>query len=219
MPLIQILIVLVIVGVILLLMSIYIQMQSNRRRDRKPIISNIIDNLRRIFQILNEQSKKVERETGLTGPQLWAIKTINENSPIKVSDLANKLYLHITTVIGIIDHLEKQDLVKICPSKDNYRVVCIELTAKGNDLVKLAPEIAQGLLVSGLEEISANNLIEIDRAMKPLVKILCAQKTPPKLILSSEVNLPMHPWLVAAAIVKLSRHDKRSRSTTGTLSA
>ena len=213
MPLLQVLIVLVVVGVILLLINIYIQMQANGMRDKKPIISNIIDNLRRVFQILNEQSKKVERETGLTGPQLWAIKTINERSPINISDLANKLYLHPISVIGIVDLLEKQDLVKRRSSKDDYRVVWIELTAKGNDLVKSAPEIAQGLLVSGLEEISANNLIEIDRSMKQLVKIFGAQKTPPKLILSTEVNVPIPPWNVEVASMRLSRHVKRSRTT------
>jgi len=159
-------------------------------RDKKPIISDIIDNLRRVFQILNEQSKKVERETGITGPQLWAIKTINESSPVNVSDLANKLYLHPTTVVGIIDRLEKQDLVKRQRSKEDRRVVLIELTAKGNDLLKSAPEVAQGLLVAGLEQITANNLIEIDTSMKHLVKIFGAQKTLPKLILSTEVNLP-----------------------------
>jgi DNA-binding MarR family transcriptional regulator len=213
MSLLQVLIVLVVVGVILLLINIYIQMQANGMRDKKPIISNIIDNLRRVFQILNEQSKKVERETGLTGPQLWAIKTINERSPINISDLANKLYLHPISVIGIVDLLEKQDLVKRRPSKDDYRVVWIELTAKGNDLVKSAPEVAQGLLVSGLEEISANNLIEIDRSMKHLVKIFGAQKTPPKLILSTEVNVPIPPWNVEVASMRLSRHVKGSRTT------
>jgi MarR family transcriptional regulator, organic hydroperoxide resistance regulator len=169
--------------------------------DKKPTISNIIDNLRRVFQILNEQSKKVEKETGLTGPQLWAIKTINERSPINVSDLANKLYLHPTTVIGIIDRLEKQNLVKRRRSKDDRRVVWIELTAKGNDLVKSAPEVAQGLLVSGLEDISANNLIEIDRSMRHLVKIFGAQEIPPKLILSAEVNAPRN-----SNIKKLNKH-------------
>lgn len=159
-------------------------------RDEKLIISIIIDNLRRVFQILNEQSKKVERETGLTGPQLWTIKTINENSPIKVSDLANKLYLHPTTVVGIIDRLEKHHFVKRRRSKDDRRVVWIELTSKGKELLKSAPEVVQGLLVSGLEEISTNSLIAIDRAMKRLVKIVGAQKMSPKLILSHEVNMP-----------------------------
>lgn len=153
------------------------------------IISDIIDNLRRVFQILNEQSKKVERETGLTGPQLWAIKTINEHSPVRVSDLANKLYLHPATVIGIIDRLEKQNLAQRRRSKDDRRVVWVELTEKGNRLLKSAPEVAQGLLVSGLEKISGNNLMEIDKSMKTLVRIFGAQKTPPKLILSNELNI------------------------------
>jgi hypothetical protein len=37
--------------------------------NKKLIIPNIIDNLRRVFQILNEQSIKVGKETGLTSPQ------------------------------------------------------------------------------------------------------------------------------------------------------
>ena len=49
--------------------------------------------LLKYLQALNEQSKKVEKETGITGPQLWAIKVINESAPIKVSELANRLYL------------------------------------------------------------------------------------------------------------------------------
>lgn len=159
-------------------------------RDKNQKISDIIDNLRRVFQILNEQSKKVEKETGITGPQLWAIKVINEYAPINVSDLANRLYLHPATVIGIIDRLEKQNLAKRRRSKQDRRVVWIELTTKGNDLVKSAPEVAQGLLVAGLEELSSNNIVEIDRSMRCLVKIFGAQTIPPKLIRSDEVNLP-----------------------------
>ncbi len=158
--------------------------------ETKPAISNIIDNLRRIFQILNEQSKKVKKDTGLTGPQLWTIKVINENAPINLSDLAGQLYLHSTTVVGIVDRLEKQDLVKRMRSKDDRRKVLIDLTAKGKSLIADAPEVAQGLLVAGLEELRENSIVEIDRSMRRLVKIFGAQKVPPRLILSSEVNLP-----------------------------
>jgi DNA-binding MarR family transcriptional regulator len=158
--------------------------------DKSTKISNIIDNLRRIFQILNEQSKKVENETGLTSPQLWAIKVINEHSPVKVSQLASRLYLHPATVVGIIDRLETHKLVKRRRCLDDRRVVWIELTEKGNELVKSAPEVAQGLLVAGLEGLSSGNIVGIDRSMRQFVKIFGAQKIPPKLILSSEVNLP-----------------------------
>lgn len=158
--------------------------------ENKPTISNIIDNLRRVFQILHEQSKKVEKETGLTGPQLWAIKVIHENAPLNLSDLANRLYLHSTTVVGIVDRLETHNFVKRTRSKNDRRMVSIELTTKGKDLIKNAPKVAQGLLVAGLEELPATHLVEIDKSMRQLVKIFGAQKIPPQLILSPEVNLP-----------------------------
>lgn len=153
-------------------------------------ISDIIDNVRRIFQILHEQSKQVEKNTGLTGPQLWAIKIINENKSINLSELAHRIYLHPTTVVGIVDRLEKHDLVRRTRSRSDRRMISIELTEKGESLVKDSPEVAQGLLAAGLEELPPNQLEEIDRSMKSLVKIFGAQKIPPKLIHSSEISLP-----------------------------
>ena len=41
-------------------------------------IAEIIDNLRKAFQAVNEYSKKAEGQTGLTGPQLWTIKVVAE---------------------------------------------------------------------------------------------------------------------------------------------
>src|SRR5512144_1828007 len=123
---------------------------------RAEIVAEIIDNLRRVFQVVNEQSKKAERETGLTGPQLWAIKTIAQEAPIMVSEIARNMYLHPATVVGILDRLEKQGLVARIRSTEDRRVVRVELTGQGRALVKKAPEVAQGLLVAGLEKLGAN---------------------------------------------------------------
>jgi MarR family transcriptional regulator, organic hydroperoxide resistance regulator len=154
------------------------------------MVAEIIDNLRRVFQVVNEQSKKVERETGLTGPQLWAIKIIAESAPIKVSDLARRMYLHPATVVGILDRLEGRGLVMRTRSLEDRRVVEIDLTEQGKELVTQSPEVVQGLLVKGLEPLSDEKLIHISDGLEQLVKILGAKEIPPKLILSTEVNLP-----------------------------
>jgi len=151
-------------------------------------VSEILDNMRRVFQVVNEQSKKVERETGLTGPQLWAIKTIAQGAPIMVSEIARQMYLHPATVVGILDRLEKQDLVTRVRSNEDRRVVRVELTAKGAALVKKAPEVAQGLLVSGLERLPITRLKNIAEGLDQLVALLGAQGIPPQLMLSPEVN-------------------------------
>jgi MarR family transcriptional regulator, organic hydroperoxide resistance regulator len=153
-------------------------------------VADIIDNIRRVFQVVNEYSKKAERETGLTGPQLWAIKVIAESASIKVSDLARRLYLHPATVVGILDRLETRGLVARTRSQEDRRVVEIDLTGQGKELVLKSPEVAQGLLVKGLETLPSRNLSKISDSLKQLVKILGAQEIPPQLILSHEVNAP-----------------------------
>lgn len=154
-------------------------------------VSEIIDNLRRVFQVVNEHSKRAKKSTGLTGPQLWAIKTIAQGSPIMVSELARQMYLHPATVVGILDRLEKQNLVLRVRSKEDRRVVRVELTDKGEALVKKAPTVAQGLLVEGLSTLSENRLRTIASGLSEMVKILGAQGIPPQLILSPEVNKPV----------------------------
>jgi len=129
-------------------------------------------------------------QTGITGPQLWAIKMIAESSPVQVSELARRMYLHPATVVGILNRLEEQGLVLRMRTREDRRVVDVDLTPEGKALVARAPEVAQGLLASGLEVLPAQRLLDIASSLDQLVQILGAQEVPPHLILSPEVNVP-----------------------------
>lgn len=153
-------------------------------------VAGIIDDLRRVFQVVNEYSKKAEKETGLTGPQLWAIKVISDSSAMKVSELARRMYLHPATVVGILDRLESRSLVARTRSTEDRRVVHVDLTEKGKDLVTQAPEVVQGLLVQGLERLPKDELLNIATGLEQLVKIVGAQEMPPKLMNSPCYNVP-----------------------------
>ncbi len=85
--------------------------------DQSELIADTIDNLRRVFQVIQEYSKKVEHTTGLTSPQLWAIKALAEGAPMMVSELARRMYLHPATVVGVLTRLEAHDLIKKTRSK------------------------------------------------------------------------------------------------------
>ena len=154
------------------------------------VVSEIIDNIRRVFQVVHEQSKKAKSKTGITGPQLWAIKLIKELSPVRVSDLARSMYIHPATAVGILDRLELNGFVVRKRSQEDKRVVRVELTGKGEKLVVDAPQVAQGLLVVGLERLTLKRLKAISSALDELVIILGAQELPPQMILSPEVNIP-----------------------------
>lgn len=164
--------------------------KRSRMQPTPALVAEIIDNLRRVFQVVNEQSKRVERETGLTGPQLWAIKVIAENAPIKISELARRMYLHPATIVGIVDRLEKRGLVERERCSKDRRVVHVGLTDAGRQVVVTSPEVAQGLLVRGLEVLPDVELRTIAGGFERMVKILGAQEIPPHLLLSPEVNVP-----------------------------
>jgi DNA-binding MarR family transcriptional regulator len=157
-------------------------------QNKHNVMSNIMDNIRRVFQILNEQSQRIKQETGLTGPQLWAIGVIHEHGPINISNIAKRMYLHPTTVLGIIDRIEARGLVSRNRSKDDRRVIWLELTQAGKDLVQSVPEVVQGLLWARLEGIALNDLAEIDEGIGHLVKIFGVQEMPPKPMLSLEME-------------------------------
>ena len=154
------------------------------------LVAGIIDDIRRIFQVLSEQSRRIEYETNLTGPQLWVVKMLEETSPMKVSELARRMYLNPTTMVGLLDRLESRNLVTRTRSEKDRRVVHINLTDQGRELVKNSPEVVQSLLVKGLEAHTAQKLFRMSEELNDVVKILGVQEVPPKLIMSPEINLP-----------------------------
>jgi len=158
------------------------------RRDRE--IADVLDNLRRVFKVVHRYSKRAEKVGGMTGPQLWAMKVLAESAPLRVTDLARRMYLHPSTVVGILDRLEQRDLATRTRSEEDHRVVTVALTVKGKETVAKVPQIAQGLLLDGLKGLSDVDLSTASEGLRMLVGILGMEGMPPPLLLSPEVNMP-----------------------------
>jgi DNA-binding MarR family transcriptional regulator len=164
--------------------------RAGMETERKRRIAGVFDNLRRVVQVVHGYSNRARRVRGLTGPQHWAIKVISGSAPIRVSDLARQMYLHPSTVVGILDRLEAKGLAVRVRSKRDHRVVEVELTDTGKAIAARSPAVAQGLLLHGLAGLSEDDLRVVSEGLEALVGILGAQGMPPRLLFSPEVNLP-----------------------------
>ena len=158
------------------------------RRDRE--IADVLDNLRRVFKVVHRYSKRAEKVGGLTGPQVWAITVLADSAPIRVTDLARRMYLHPSTVVGILDRLEQHAQVTRTRSEKDHRVVTVSLTAKGRETVSKVPQIAQGLLLKGLKGLPGKDLSTVSVGLRMLVGILGVEGMPPPLLQSPEFNVP-----------------------------
>jgi DNA-binding MarR family transcriptional regulator len=144
------------------------------RRNNAVIAEETVNNLRRLFQIVNKQSKNVMFETGLTGPQLWAIKVLSDETgnTLTVSKLASRMCLNSSTVVRILDGLEEKDLVQRVRSVHDRRIVYVKLTDQGGTIISQSPDVAHNLLIRGLKSLSDNKLHTIASGLSQLINIL-----------------------------------------------
>jgi len=138
-------------------------------------ISEIMQSLRRIFKAIHNYSFEISEKFGITGPQLWALKTISKNESLPLGELSKKMYLRPSTITGLIDRLEKRGYVVRDRDRRDRRVVKILLTPKGKGLVKRGPNPIQGKMIYGLRNLQREELRSIYDSIRKLVEIMEAQ--------------------------------------------
>lgn len=139
---------------------------------KQSAISEIMQSFRRIFRAIQKYSEEVLKEFGVTGPQLWLLKTLREKDGASVGELSQKMYLHISTVSGIIDRLEEKRYVVRKRGKADRRVVTVHLTPGGKKIISSAPDPAQGKLLHGLQKMSQAEVMELREALRRIVDMM-----------------------------------------------
>jgi len=142
---------------------------------RSVAISEIMQSLRQIFRAIQDYSQEVSKEFGITGPQLWALKIISADGRLSLGQLTQKMYLHPSTVSGVVDRLEKKGYVSRDRDREDRRVVTVHLTPEGKKLVKQAPNPIQGKMVYGLRKLERRKLDSIYDSAQKLVQIMAVQ--------------------------------------------
>jgi DNA-binding MarR family transcriptional regulator len=142
---------------------------------RDVAIAEVMQSLRRIFKAIQDYSHEVSNKFGITGPQLWALKTISQNERLSLGELSKTMYLHPSTITGVVDRLGKKGFVARSRDKKDRRVVSVHLTPKGKRIVKRAPNPIQGKMIYGLGKLRKQPLNSIYDSVKKLVEIMEAQ--------------------------------------------
>jgi len=142
---------------------------------RDAQISATMQSLRRIFKAIQDYSQEVSSSFGITGPQLWALKIVSQHPDLALGELSRKMYLHPSTVTGVIDRLESKGYVVRDRDLADRRVVKVKLTPAGQDLAAKAPNPIQGKMIYGLMKLSENELNIIYESVKRLAEIAEAE--------------------------------------------
>jgi len=87
-----------------------------------------------VNKILKRSMSKSVEDIGITLPQSLVIGTLTKFGEMKITELSKKINLSNSTISGIIDRLEKQQLVVRTRSEKDRRIVYVKVTPKFGEM-------------------------------------------------------------------------------------
>ncbi|AEB76088.1 MarR family winged helix-turn-helix transcriptional regulator [Clostridium botulinum] len=112
------------------------------------------------------------KNIGLTVPQITAIKFIAHRKKVTSSELSEEMSITKATVSGIIDRLEKMNIIKRVRSKEDRRIVYIVFSDEGLNLAKDIKDIMNGCFENIFNNVSEEELVTIDNHLSSLLKVI-----------------------------------------------
>lgn len=131
---------------------------------------SVLQRFRVLIRTAQRHSQWIERQSGITGAQLWALQELFERPGLRVGELANLMALHQSTASNMIDRLETAELVRKERTSADQRVVRLYLTDKGSDLLATAPSPARGVLPEALRMLPPEDLERLQDELDVLLR-------------------------------------------------
>lgn len=153
--------------------------------------TDILIKVRKIVRSINLESKKIEKEYGVSIPQALCLHFLrnSENYQAGQGEIRRFLNLNASTTSGIISRLESKGLVARLPKSGDKRVVTIALTSKGDSIVEQIPSLLHEKLHEKLDKLDESIVLNIHESLDLLIDILEIDSVDAVPVISSDESL------------------------------
>ncbi len=145
-------------------------------------IDKIVETTVYLYTESRRLTKEVARARNLTGPQLTVVKMLQHLGDLSLSELSERIRAGNSTVSGIIDRMEREELVRRVRSKEDRRVVHIKLTEKGRSLAASVPIAPMEIFQAAIASLEAEEMATVLRILLKLAgridELVQASNTP-----------------------------------------
>ena len=164
--------------------------------------TEILTQLRRMVRSVNLESKRIEKEYGVSIPQLLCLKYLSKRPERKASqrEIGEFLSLNASTITGIVNRLERKDLILKLPKGEDKRVNFVTLTEAGEKLIANSPELIDDRVSRKLKALPEARLQELRLVFDQLIDLL---------------DIPEQPGWIFSEDDPSNNHDTGSQKNTG----
>jgi DNA-binding MarR family transcriptional regulator len=153
--------------------------------------TEILVKIRKILRSINLESKKIQKEYGVSIPQVLCLSYLRNSEGFQSSqgEIRKFLNLNSSTVHGIINRLEKKGYLARLPKSGDKRVVKIALTTSGDELLQRMPSLLHEQLSHRLQQLEQTELQAVLKSLDTLVYLLDIESLDASPMLTIEVDL------------------------------
>jgi DNA-binding MarR family transcriptional regulator len=155
---------------------------------QQPYEIHVLKSLRRIIRALDLYSRRLKSSYGLTVPQLVCLSAIAKEGPMSSIELSQQVQLSPSTIVGILDRLQKMGLIVRERSVTDRRLVMLSASDHGKEVIAGAPSPLQDSLTRALKNLPASEQETIARSLGRVVELMQAQDIKVAPILTLEKN-------------------------------
>jgi len=153
--------------------------------------TEILIKIRRIVRSIDIESKKIQKEYGVSIPQVLCLSFLHESASYQATqgEIRKFLNLNSSTVSGIINRLEKKGLLARLPKSGDKRVVNIALTSAGDKLLSAIPSLLHEQLSEKLQKLNEPDLAKVEDSLEILVQLLEIEQVEASPLITLESDL------------------------------
>lgn len=164
--------------------------------------TEILIKIRKIVRAINLESKKIQKEHGVSIPQVLCLSYLqeSENYQATQSEIRKFLNLNASTTSGIINRLENKGFIARLPRSGDKRKVNIALTSQGNNVLSRMPYLLHDQLSRKLQHLHPEKIKNIEESLDKLIEFLEISDVEASPLLTIEEDLN-------------EQHDEKSKHT------
>lgn len=136
----------------------------------------LLVSLRQVIRAIDIHSRKLNKQSGLTGPQLMVMQNIALLDAPLAKDIAKEIALSAATVTTIIDRLESRELVIRTRSKTDKRKVHLSLSEAGITLLSSSPKPLQDHFITRYQNLEEWEQSQLLSAVERIASMMDAEK-------------------------------------------
>jgi len=141
--------------------------------------------LRNIAHLSSIYSKYLQKNFDVTTSQLLCLRALAHKDGLSAGEIGRRIFIKPGTITGLIDRLEVKGLVRRTRVHKDRRVINVEITQAGRDLVASAPVPVQSLLAINLKKLSLEEVERMTQALELLLKLMQSEEVTTELTLAT----------------------------------